>query len=689
MKFSLILPYWDRQEAANQALTLLAETYFGLEFEIIIVDDGNPAPFVAPDLPLDIKVIRLPEKTIPKCPVTAWNKGVEAASNEIIVLSCIEILHTKPVLKEMVSQVFNMGEKAYVLAAAFCPEDGSYHCHSSVKTPRNPTGTGIAFCAALHKSLFDKAGGFDEAYREGAGYEDNDWINRLLVAGARFVIRDDLEVIHPKTGATIAWGAERFIINEQLFYSKWPKELRLNSYTFCCVNAGDYLDRGQEYVDKLFDMVKRNLPDGVVFKFVCFTDEKGTTDGIEYRPLIADLQGWNNKISLFKDGVFEEGERVIYFDLDTLIVGRLDAILDYEGEFAVLRDFWRPEGLGPAVMMWRGGFGGFIWDEYEKADYPDVGDQEWLEGQLKSPAILQDMYQDLFCSYKTDCNPNPPQGARIICFHGLPRPHDVDGWVKDVWKIDGLTGSDLELVCNTELKQIVSNIHSSTVRNIPRLITQEPREDEVYIIGGGPSLADELEDIKNHQGFIISMNGTADYLAEHGIVPDVQIVIDARPENIKFLKKHSAKKVYLASQCHPSLFDEVDATLFHIALHDWDKYLPNDDDAMAVGGGHSVGLYAMSIAYVLGFRKMKLYGYDSSYRDNHHAYEQTSNDTDQIIEAHVNGRAFKTTQWMVVQVNEFQLLATQLVKMGCTVTTRGTGLLPYVAFQLMNQTLTT
>lgn len=695
MKLSLILPYWDRQEAADKALAQLWETYSEMskrgELEIIIVDDGNPTPFKWPVCAgyLDIKIVRLPEKTIPKCPTTAWNAGVAAASSDIIVLSCVEVLHTKPVLEQMLEQVQNIGEQAYVLAAAFCPEDGSYHCHSSVKTPRNPTGTGIAFCAALHKSLFVKAGGFDEAYREGAGYEDNDWINRLLTVGARFVIRDDLEVIHPKTGASIAWGAERFTINEQLYYSKWPEELRLNTYTFCCVNAGDYLGRGNEYVDKLFDMVKRNLPDGVVFKFVCFTDDAGTTEGIEYRPIDQRLEGWKNKIAMFKDGTFADGERVIYLDLDTLIIGRLDQILDYQGEFAILRDFWRPEGLGPAVMLWRGGYGKFIWDEYEQAGLPDLNDQEWLEKVLTKPAILQDMYQGFFCSYKGDCKPHPPQNTRIVCFHGLPRPHEVDGWVADVWKIDGLTGSDLEIRCNTDLAEIVSNIRSSTLRDIPRLTQQAEREDEVYIIGGGPSVADELDTIRNHKGVIIAMNGTADYLAANGIKPTIQIVIDARAENIKFIKNNSAETVYLASQCHPSLFDAVDAHLFHIALADWDKYLPNDDDAMAIGGGHSVGMYAMSLAYVLGFRRMKLYGYDSSYRDTHHAYEQASNDSDPIIEAYVNGRTFKTTPWMVLQVNEFQQLATQLAELGCTITTQGTGLLSYVAFQMTNQTLTT
>jgi hypothetical protein len=173
------------------------------------------------------------------------------------------------------------------------------------------------------------------------------------------------------------------------------------------------------------------------------------------------------------------------------------------------------------------------------------------------------------------------------------------------------------------------------------------------------------------------MNGTAKYLADRGVEVDMHISIDARESNRKFLGY--AKQYYLATQCHPSMFD-VPATMFHVATVDWDKH---SDIGMAIGGGHSVGLFAMSLAFVLGYRVMHLYGYDSSYRESeHHAYEQSKNNGDPIIEAIVMGRKFKTTNWMVVQVNEFKEIAAQLSQMGCEITTHGDGLLPYVAFQM-------
>lgn len=689
---SLILPYWERQEAADKALRKLDELYGDTDLEVIVVDDGNRVPFRPPPGRLDIRVINLPLKDIAKCPATAWNAGAAAARGDIIVLSCVEILHNEPILEKMAAAVRNIGENGYVLASAWCPEDGSWHCHSTVKTPRNPWGTGIAFCAAMHRELFFKAGGFDEDYREGAGYEDNDWINRLLVAGARFVIRDDLVVTHPKTGASIAWGAERFARNEALYYSKWPQELRLNSVTFCCVNAGDYLGRGREYVEKLYGMLSNSLPEGLTFRFVCFTDQP--FDGVECRPLpAANLIGWNQKIALFRPGLFPDGERVVFLDLDTLLLGRIDRLVDFQGEFAVLRDFWRPDGLGPAVMAWRAGFGHWIWDEYVKAGFPSLerGDQEWLEWifarDAYQPAILQDLYPGLFCSYKADCNPHPPAGARVVCLHGLPRPHEVEGWVADVWN-SRLAGSDVDLIANTALADVRANIHSASLRDIPWIEHAAAHGREILLVGGGPSLVGDIEDIRRRQAAgatVFTMNGTAALLRSHGITPDMHIIIDSRTHNLKFL---DAAQTYLASQCAPAVFDGcANPLLFHIMLRDWDKYIPDelrDKPAIGVGGGHSVGLYAMSIAYIRGYRRMHLYGYDSSYRDSqHHAYEQPKNDADPVIDANVEGRVFKSTAWMVVQVNEYQSLSRQLADMGCTITTHGDGLLPYVAWLQM------
>jgi glycosyltransferase involved in cell wall biosynthesis len=220
---SLILPYWMRRAAADKALYLLDQQYHeGVDLELVIVDDGNPIPYIPPRLTLNTKVVRLPVKSAPTPQSVAWNAGVAAASGDIIVLSCIEMLHDKgQVLQEMAARLDQIGPNGYVLAAAWCPEQRAWHCHSSVKVPDCPDGSGIAYLGMMRRELFERAGGFDEDYRDGAGYEDRDFIRRMARAGAIFNVCDDLVVTHPKTNATILWPGEGFARNAELFRQKW------------------------------------------------------------------------------------------------------------------------------------------------------------------------------------------------------------------------------------------------------------------------------------------------------------------------------------------------------------------------------------------------------------------------------------------------------------------------------------
>ena len=157
--------------------------------------------------------------------------------------------------------------------------------------------------------------------------------SRLVRAGAKFSILDDAVVLHPKDGATTEWPAGGWQKNRDLFLLKWKTPANI-----CCVQAGNYQGRGAEYVNNLHDMVLRNMPPQTPFRFICFTDNPdGLDEGIDVRPLPEQgLEGWWNKLALFKKGVFPEGERVVYFDLDTLIINALDDIVAYDGTLACL-----------------------------------------------------------------------------------------------------------------------------------------------------------------------------------------------------------------------------------------------------------------------------------------------------------------------------------------------------------------
>lgn len=200
------------------------------------------------------------------------------------------------------------------------------------------------------------------------------------------------------------------------------------------VQTGNYLGRGAEYVRKLRASVRKHLT--LPHKFYVVTDDAASLyRGMTVKP--ACLPGWWEKLRLFKPGMFPAG-RVLFLDLDTFIIGNINDIASYDGPFATLRDFWREDGLGPAVMLWNTEAELGIWEGWEAAGKPMKhanGDQGWLEQHYgrRKPDILQDRHPGRFVSYKTHCTNGVPEGASVVCFHGKPRPHEVAGWAVEVW----------------------------------------------------------------------------------------------------------------------------------------------------------------------------------------------------------------------------------------------------------------
>lgn len=463
--------------------------------------------------------------------------------------------------------------------------------------------------------------------------------------------------------------------------------------TICCVNAGDYCARGREYVEVLFDSVRRNLAEGYPGRFVVFTDDPVPyAAGIVKRELpVAGLVGWFNKLALFKEGVFEVGERVIFLDLDTLITDSFDSFADYRGSFAILRDFYRPNGLQSAVMAWTAGECSDIWASFDAGGWPDIdgGDQAWIERCRPDAVRLQDVFPDLFVSYKLI--QGIPNSASICCFHGQPRPHHVlTGWVPEVWRVGGLTGASLKSICNTQNERLLGNVRSAISRDVPWFdFDNTANEEQVVIVGGGPSLNRTLAEIQHRYRLgqkVWALNATAKWLRDRGVIPHAHVLVDARPDNARFLEgAHRETVHYLASQCDPSLFE----ALVDRKVVLWHANSPGVADLLRVepvrpahliGGGSSVGINAISLAYLAGFRRIHLHGFDSSYdHEQHHAYRQSMNEGEKIVDALFGERRFRAAPWMIQQANEFRDLATQLVQEGVVFTVAGDGLLPYMA----------
>ena len=235
---------------------------------------------------------------------------------------------------------------------------------------------------------------------------------------------------------------------------------------------------------------------------------------------------------------------------------------------------------------------------------------------------------------------------------------------------------------NTTRAVINDNIRANSARDNAWVKVQEPHGCAAVLCGGGPSLGDCIDEIRQRQAdgaAVYALNGAAKFLRSHGVMPDAQVMVDARIESLPLLDAETPGH-FLASQVNPALFDAAPrAMLFHTLMDDiWDL-LPEHrrEEVPLIGGGASVGLSATCLAYVLGHRELHCYGYDSSHAEGaSHAYAQPMNDIIPTLATVWGGRTYVSSVAMKAQAEMFLILARSLIDVGAEIHVHGDGLLP-------------
>lgn len=247
-------------------------------------------------------------------------------------------------------------------------------------------------------------------------------------------------------------------------------------------------------------------------------------------------------------------------------------------------------------------------------------------------------------------------------------------------------GAEAKALPNMTEAEMLANVCANIDRDVPWLNAIEPHDKHAVLVGGGPSLADTLPEIRRRAAdgqHIFALNGTAQYLRDNGIEPTCGVILDPRAENARFVLP--GLKWLLASQCAPEVFEAAgeSALMWHFPLEGAQELIPAErrDDALWIAGAISVGLTAMCLVAGLGYRKIHLYGYDSSDReDASHAYAQHETTAElKRVTAWCNGQEFKCGIAMYAQAHSFQRFAEMLAELGAIITVHGDGLLPTIA----------
>lgn len=201
---------------------------------------------------------------------------------------------------------------------------------------------------------------------------------------------------------------------------------------WCVLNGDKYRDCD---VHILREMVENNLDQP--HRFRCLADRE--ISGVD--TFIPDEQwpGWWAKLSLFR---YSSGQ-CLYLDLDVVVVGNLDRLLS---EALSMPANWAQSGHGgcqSSVMSWKGDYSQ-ITDQFnpQQLHAPQNGncgaygkhrlwgDQEFITDIMGDPGERVKPMANIY-SYKYHCRQSLPDDASVVCFHGEPKPSQVnDAWVR-------------------------------------------------------------------------------------------------------------------------------------------------------------------------------------------------------------------------------------------------------------------
>lgn len=197
---------------------------------------------------------------------------------------------------------------------------------------------------------------------------------------------------------------------------------------------------GDTYNSRYVNALARNIRDKTTMnvEIVVLTNDNSDIDmSVVNRtvPFVHNFKGWWSKIELFRKGIFAT-DRVLYFDLDTVLVDNIDSILTSREEFMGIRDLFQVNRFQTGVMLWKPSKYHHIYEDFIKAptaimQHHVEGDAGWIRENIKNKSYVQDIYPGKLVSFKKHCFNSAknyidiPEKASIICFHGKPRPHTI------------------------------------------------------------------------------------------------------------------------------------------------------------------------------------------------------------------------------------------------------------------------
>lgn len=182
---------------------------------------------------------------------------------------------------------------------------------------------------------------------------------------------------------------------------------------------------------------------------------------------------------------------------------------------------------------------------------------------------------------------------------------------------------------------VTEEVHTAnSIANIeagwPELEHHEPRDVPLAVVGGGPSISEHLEELKEWKGDIWAINESASFLSHHAPKANVWL-FTVDPDEAMAAPQFTAgvQKAILSSGCNPKLLEALrgkDVKMFHC------KTIEGMEIMILGGGPCSAARTPMQAAWQ-GYKSICYYGCEGSLGKTTHAYRNESRPRQMIIRA--------------------------------------------------------
>ncbi len=221
--------YYNRKDQLLKTLQSIEES--GEEYEVIIVDDHSSLDqrVSFPDNSRITTVTPITEEKTWVNPCIAYNKAISLAQGDIVIIQNPECMHIGNVLKYVRENLkkyqymafsclswdqseFNPSESVTYPAGGQC-QKGWYHHPVYNNRPYH-------FCCALYKENLDRLKGFDERFKDGPCYDDDDLVRRVKKLGLQIVSPTDPFVVHQWHESNHIYqedSHQRFLNNQKIY----------------------------------------------------------------------------------------------------------------------------------------------------------------------------------------------------------------------------------------------------------------------------------------------------------------------------------------------------------------------------------------------------------------------------------------------------------------------------------------